>query len=81
MNEGQVIATLNDKIIRVPFTGILRGLVLSGIYVFKGMKIGDMDHDTDIDLCRFISDKAMAIGGSVLEVILRDTNILPIKYY
>ena len=73
-----MIATINDQTIVAPFTGLLRGLVHSGIYVPKGIKIGDMDHSTNIDLCHYASDKAMAIGGSVLEIILSDTDILPI---
>lgn len=79
LEEGQVIATIDDTTIRAPFSGLLRGLIHSGIRVVKGMKIGDMDHDTDINLCHFVSDKALAIGGSVLEVILSDTNFLQTK--
>ncbi len=78
LDPGQMIATINDQTIVAPFTGLLRGLVHSGIYVPKGIKIGDMDHSTNIDLCHYASDKAMAIGGSVLEIILSDTDILPI---
>jgi xanthine dehydrogenase accessory factor len=80
LESGQVVATIDNLTILAPFTGLLRGLIHSGIRVNKGMKIGDIDHDTNIDLCRFASDKAMAIGGSVLEVILSDTNILPIQF-
>lgn len=80
LDKGQVIATINDQIIRAPFAGLLRGLIHPGLHVLKGMKIGDIDHDTNLDLCHFVSDKAMAIGGSALEVILSDTNILPTKY-
>jgi xanthine dehydrogenase accessory factor len=76
---GQVIAIVDDQSIRAPFKGLLRGLIHSGLRVQKGMKIGDMDHSTNIDLCHYASDKAMAIGGSVLEVILSDTDILPVQ--
>ena len=79
LDSGQVIATLDDQSILAPFMGLLRGLIHSGIRVQKGMKIGDMDHSFDIDLCHYASDKAMAIGGSVLEIILSDTNILPVQ--
>lgn len=77
LESGHIIATIDDQPILAPFTGLLRGLIHSGLNVNRGMKIGDMDHRTNIDLCQFASDKAMAIGGSVLEVILSDTNILP----
>ncbi|MFH2038928.1 MAG: selenium-dependent molybdenum cofactor biosynthesis protein YqeB [Chloroflexota bacterium] len=77
LNSGQLIATIDDQHIIAPFTGLLRGLIHSGLHVQKGTKIGDMDHNTNIDLVHYASDKAMAIGGSVLEIILSDTNILP----
>ncbi|OGN75851.1 MAG: hypothetical protein A2X25_01525 [Chloroflexi bacterium GWB2_49_20] len=76
LENGHLIATIEDHSVLAPFSGLLRGLIHSGINVKKGMKIGDMDHRTNIDLVQFVSDKAMAIGGSVLEVILSDTNIL-----
>jgi len=80
LDSGQVIATIEDQAILAPFSGLLRGLIHSGVYVHKGLKIGDLDHSTNGDLCQFVSDKAMAIGGSVLEVILSDTNIRPGHY-
>jgi len=80
LDSGQVVATIDDQYILAPFSGLLRGLIHSGVRVHKGLKIGDVDHSTNSELCQFASDKAMAIGGSVLEVILSDTNILPIQY-
>ncbi|MFC2028941.1 hypothetical protein ACFLTX_03335, partial [Chloroflexota bacterium] len=56
-----------------------RGLIHSGLKVKAGLKIGDLDHRIDISLCQQVSDKALAVGGSVLEVLLSDTNLLPIK--
>jgi xanthine dehydrogenase accessory factor len=38
--------------------------------VEKNLKIGDIDPRGDPDYCRTISDKALAIGGGVLEAIL-----------
>jgi xanthine dehydrogenase accessory factor len=80
LDSSQVIATVEDQPILAPFSGLLRGLIHSGLRVHKGLKIGDIDHSSNGDLCRFVSDKAMAIGGSVLEIILSDTNILPIQH-
>ena len=34
------------------------------------MKIGDIDPRDDPALCQIVSDKALAIGGGVLEAIL-----------
>jgi xanthine dehydrogenase accessory factor len=53
-----------------PFKGILRGLIHPGIPVTKGMKIGDVDPRDDPRLCHMVSDKALAVGGGVLEAIL-----------
>jgi xanthine dehydrogenase accessory factor len=48
----------------------LRGLVRDGIYVTAGLKIGDVDTRDDPSACFLVSDKALAIGGAVLEAIL-----------
>jgi LAO/AO transport system kinase len=51
--------------------GVLRGLIRSGVQVSQGLKLGDIDPRGDASFCCTISDKARAIGGSVLEAILR----------
>jgi len=53
-----------------PFGGLLRGLIHDGLHVTEGMKIGDVDARNDASACRLVSDKALAIGGGVLEAIL-----------
>ena len=53
-----------------PFEGILRGLIHPGIEVTEGMKIGDVDSRDDPALCTLVSDKALAVGGGVLEAVL-----------
>jgi xanthine dehydrogenase accessory factor len=58
-----------------PFTGTLRGLIRDGSQVAKGMKIGDIDARDDISACYLVSDKALAIGGGVLEAILSKAEI------
>jgi xanthine dehydrogenase accessory factor len=37
--------------------------------VTAGIKIGDIDPRTDPKLCELVSDKALAVGGGVLEAI------------
>jgi xanthine dehydrogenase accessory factor len=56
--------------IRSPFAGVLRGMIQDGVKVTKGLKIGDIDPRNDPSVCLLVSDKALAIGGSVLEAIL-----------
>ena len=50
--------------------GVLRGLLADGVPVRRGMKSGDVDPRCQPDHCRFVSDKALAVGGGVLEAIL-----------
>jgi xanthine dehydrogenase accessory factor len=38
--------------------------------VTKGLKIGDVDPRDDPSACFLVSDKALAMGGAVLEAIL-----------
>ena len=71
VEEGQIIAVLGDQSSVVsPFAGVLRGLIHEGIHVTKGLKIGDVDPRDDASACFLVSDKALAIGGAVLEAIL-----------
>jgi len=55
--------------IRAPFPGLVRGLIAEGTGVKTEMKVGDIDPRFDVD-CHTISDKALALGGAVLEAIL-----------
>jgi xanthine dehydrogenase accessory factor len=70
IERGQVIAEIAGKIVAAPLPGILRGLIHPGLVVTQGMKIGDIDPRDDPRLCRMVSDKALSIGGGVLEAIL-----------
>ena len=70
LHEGQCVARVNDQPVLAPFTGILRGLLASGSEVCQGLKIGDVDPRLDPSFNRLVSDKALAVGGAVLEAIL-----------
>ena len=50
--------------------GTLRGLLADGVPVTKGMKSGDVDPRCEPDYCVCASDKALAVGGGVLEALL-----------
>ena len=71
VDEGETIAIIDGqhKIIS-PFGGMLRGLIRDGLQVTKGLKVGDVDARDDASLCFLVSDKALAIGGGVLEALL-----------
>jgi xanthine dehydrogenase accessory factor len=70
VETGAIIAEVADQPIRAPFTGVLRGLLHGGLSVQRGFKIGDLDPRDDPRWCTLVSDKALAIGGAVLEAVL-----------
>lgn len=76
VKEGQVIAMIGDQYPVVSLIeGVLRGLIHDGLHVAKGLKIGDVDPRDDPSACFLVSDKALAIGGAVLEAILTREDI------
>lgn len=70
VETGQVIAEISGQPILAPFKGVLRGLIHAGIEVPAGMKIGDVDPRDNPAFCFLVSDKALSIGGGVLEALL-----------
>mgnify|MGYP000899713434 FL=1 len=70
MKKGEIIGYVDEKPVLAPFDGCLRGLMHDGITVEKGLKIGDLDPRIDKNLIYFISEKALAIAGGVLEAIM-----------
>ena len=69
VSAGTTLGIVERAEIRAPFAGLVRGLLADGTPVHAGLKIGDIDPRTDTDW-REISDKALAIGGGVLEAVL-----------
>jgi xanthine dehydrogenase accessory factor len=70
IEADQLIAEVGGEQIHAPFAGILRGLLHPGLTVTRGLKIGDIDPRDDPRACTLVSDKALSIGGGVLEAIL-----------
>ena len=70
VRAGDVAGWVGDEPMVCTLDGILRGLLASGIPVHRGMKAGDVDPRGDPAYCQTASDKALAIGGGVLEAIL-----------
>lgn len=73
---GEVIAFVGEAPMRTVISGVLRGLLPEGTEVTKGMKAGDVDPRGDASYCWTVSDKALAIGGGVLEAVLSRTHAL-----
>lgn len=70
VKKGDVAAVVDGKPMLCRIDGCLRGLMQEGAVVFKGMKCGDVDPRGIPDNCTTASDKAIAVGGGVLEAIL-----------
>lgn len=74
VEKNEAVAVVNGVPMRSSISGVLRGILRDGTEVQKGMKSGDVDPRGNRDACFTISDKARAIGGSVLEGILATFN-------
>ena len=70
VNEGDIAATVAGLPMRCTLTGVLRGILPEGTPVFRGMKAGDIDPRCNIEHCYCASDKALAVGGGVLEALM-----------
>jgi xanthine dehydrogenase accessory factor len=83
VEAGQVVAIVsgawgaeNGQLsVMSPLKGVLRGLIRDGVHVTAGLKIGDVDPRDDASACYLVSDKALAIGGGVLEAVLTRADI------
>lgn len=70
VRQGDTIAKIATLPVIAPFDGVVRGLAQAGLHVRAGEKIGDLDPRGDPRLCWLVSDKALSVGGGVLEAIL-----------
>ena len=52
--------------VRAEISGLLRGMLKSGVAIRAGVKVGDIDPRLEREYCYSISDKARAISGGVL---------------
>lgn len=77
LDTGQPIAGVAGTPLLAPFSGVLRGLISPKVRVWPGLKIGDIDPRDNPRLCIQISDKALAVGGGVLEAILARQDLRP----
>ncbi|MCM1237652.1 MAG: selenium-dependent molybdenum cofactor biosynthesis protein YqeB [Ruminococcus flavefaciens] len=73
---GDVAATVNGQPMVCTLDGVLRGILADGTPVHKGMKAGDIDPRCEEKHCFCASDKALAVGGGVLEAVLALTGVL-----
>lgn len=70
VSKGECVATVNESPVIANISGVLRGLLRPSTRVDKGTKLGDIDPRGKVAFCNTSSDKAMAVGGGILEAIL-----------
>jgi xanthine dehydrogenase accessory factor len=70
VSGNEQLGAVAEQPVLAPFDGVVRGLIAPGTSVREGQKIGDVDARADPAACYLISDKALAIGGGVLEAVL-----------
>ncbi len=73
--KGEAVAEVEGMTVAARFDGVLRGLLHDGLHVEAGAKIGDLDPRGDPSLAALISDKALAVGGGVVEAALSRSEI------
>ncbi|MCR5662861.1 MAG: molybdenum hydroxylase, partial [bacterium] len=69
VKAGDIVGYVGEIPVRTEISGVLRGLLRSGLDVVPGEKLGDTDPRGASVNVGAISDKAMKIGQSVLETI------------
>ena len=75
VETGDTIAYVAGNPMKTTITGCLRGLLQAGVPVHEGMKSGDVDPRGKRENCDTASDKALAVGGGVLEALLHFSNV------
>lgn len=74
VSPSQTIGQIIDEPVSTAIGGLVRGLIPSGYPVTVGMKVADIDPRADPAACLEISDKALAVGGGVVEAVLTHLN-------
>lgn len=71
VEAGDVVGYVDGEPVTTEIDGLVRGLVHEGVEVDDGAKLGDVDpRGESVDHTK-ISDKALGLGGGVLEAVLR----------
>ena len=72
--KGEIVAEVDGVPLEAAIPGVLRGILHDGLMAEKNMKVGDIDPRGTREHCLTVSDKARAIGGAVLEAVMRKYN-------
>ncbi|NOX33091.1 MAG: EF2563 family selenium-dependent molybdenum hydroxylase system protein [Deltaproteobacteria bacterium] len=74
VKKNDVIGHVDNQPVISQINGVLRGKIRNNTMVNEKLKIGDIDPRGNRLYCNTISEKARAIGGSVLEAVLKKYN-------
>lgn len=69
VKKGETTVFVGSTPLQADISGVIRGMIKAGVWVSSGMKIGDIDPRGIKEYCYSISDKALAVGGGVLEAV------------
>ncbi len=69
VQAGETVGYVDDVPVISKISGVVRGLVHDGVEVTRGTKVGDVDSRAQVSHCFTISDKALSVGGGVLEAV------------
>tara|TARA_Y100001954_G_scaffold236468_3_gene297237 strand:+ start:6144 stop:6965 length:822 start_codon:yes stop_codon:yes gene_type:complete len=69
IGKGEELGRVDNTPVLAKVDGVIRGLLRNGTPVKNHTKLGDVDPRGTGSYCNLASDKAMAIGGGVLEAI------------
>ena len=70
VSAGETVAYVDGEPVTCLIGGTLRGILPEGTAVHAGMKSGDVDPRCRPEHCLCASDKALSVGGGVLEALL-----------
>ena len=70
VEANEIVAYVDDEPVKCLIGGTLRGILPEGTEVHQGMKSGDVDPRCKPEHCLCASDKALSVGGGVLEALL-----------
>jgi xanthine dehydrogenase accessory factor len=74
VNEGDIVGQIGETALSAPISGMLRGLLRSGIKVLPNTKLIEIDQVNDPAICFNIRSRMRSISGGVLEAIMMAFN-------
>lgn len=69
VNAGEPIAQVGDLILVAPISGVVRGVLHSGLLVRQGMKVVEVDPRPDPTIPFKIAERSLCIASGVVEAL------------